>query len=92
MIVTLYDRLGPILDNSWMTLLRTLLGFAIAVVLGVLLGLAIGSSRIVYRGLYPILIGFKSTSEANSASAFDRCSARVGATEGCVWLCPIFCR
>jgi NitT/TauT family transport system permease protein len=59
-VVTLYDRLDPILDNSWVTLLRTLLGFAIAVVLGVLLGLAIGSSRIVYRGLYPILIGFNS--------------------------------
>jgi NitT/TauT family transport system permease protein len=57
---TLVDRLGPILDNSFVTLLRTLAGFVIAVVLGVLLGLAIGSSRIVYRGLYPVLIGFNS--------------------------------
>jgi NitT/TauT family transport system permease protein len=59
-LLTLYDRLGPIIDNSWMTLLRTLLGFVIAVVLGVLLGVAIGSSRLVYRGLYPVLIGFNS--------------------------------
>jgi NitT/TauT family transport system permease protein len=57
---TLIERLGPILDNSLVTLLRTLAGFLIAVVLGVLLGLAIGSSRIVYRGLYPVLIGFNS--------------------------------
>lgn len=57
---TLVERLGPILDNSLVTLLRTLAGFVIAVVLGVLLGLAIGSSRIVYRGLYPVLIGFNS--------------------------------
>jgi NitT/TauT family transport system permease protein len=58
--VSLYNQFGPILDNSWATLLRTLGGFAIAVVLGVLLGIAIGSSRLVYRGLYPVLIGFNS--------------------------------
>lgn len=58
--VSLYKQFGPILDNSWTTLLRTLLGFAIAVILGVLLGVAIGSSRLVYRGLYPVLVGFNS--------------------------------
>lgn len=58
--VSLYERFGPIMDNSWMTLIRTLIGFAIAVVLGVLLGNAIGSWRIVYRGLYPVLVGFNS--------------------------------
>ena len=58
--VSLYNQFGPIIDNSWTTLLRTLLGFAIAVVLGVVLGLAIGSSRLVYRGLYPVLVGFNS--------------------------------
>jgi NitT/TauT family transport system permease protein len=57
---TLVDRVGPILDNSFVTLLRTLAGFFIAVALGVLLGLSIGSSRLVYRGLYPVLIGFNS--------------------------------
>jgi NitT/TauT family transport system permease protein len=58
--VSLYNQFGPILDNAWATLLRTLGGFAIAVALGVLLGVAIGSSRLVYRGLYPVLIGFNS--------------------------------
>jgi NitT/TauT family transport system permease protein len=58
--VSLYNQFGPIIDNSWTTLLRTLFGFAIAVVLGVVLGLAIGSSRLVYRGLYPVLVGFNS--------------------------------
>ena len=48
------------LENSLTTLWRTILGFAIAVALGVLLGVAIGSSRLVYRGLYPVLIGFNS--------------------------------
>src|SRR5580698_2066209 len=56
----LRNQLGPILDNSWATFVRTLIGFAIAVVLGGLLGIAIGSSRLIYRGLYPVLIGFNS--------------------------------
>jgi NitT/TauT family transport system permease protein len=59
-VTALYERFGPIIDNSWTTLLRTLIGFAIAVVLGGLLGVAIGSSRLIYRGLYPVLVGFNS--------------------------------
>jgi NitT/TauT family transport system permease protein len=59
-VIALYERFGPIIDNSWTTLVRTLFGFAIAVVLGALLGIAIGSSRLVYRGLYPVLVGFNS--------------------------------
>jgi NitT/TauT family transport system permease protein len=57
---SLAKQIGPILDNSWATFVRTLIGFAIAVVLGLLLGLTIGSSRLIYRGLYPVLIGFNS--------------------------------
>jgi NitT/TauT family transport system permease protein len=57
---TLIAQFGPIASNSWDTLVRTILGFALAVVLGGLLGIAIGSSRLVYRGLYPVLIGFNS--------------------------------
>jgi NitT/TauT family transport system permease protein len=58
--LSLWKYFGPILENSWATLARTLVGFAIAVVLGVLLGLGIGSFRIIYRGLYPVLVGFNS--------------------------------
>ncbi|MEC5399188.1 ABC transporter permease [Uliginosibacterium sp. H1] len=50
----------PILQNAAFTLLATLCGFAIAVVLGGALGVAIGSSRFIYRGMYPVLIGFNS--------------------------------
>jgi NitT/TauT family transport system permease protein len=57
---SLVDRFQPIVENSLTTLWRTILGFAIAVALGVLLGVAIGSSRLVYRGLYPVLVGFNS--------------------------------
>jgi NitT/TauT family transport system permease protein len=57
---SLQKHVGPIVEHSSVTLLRTLVGFAIAVALGALLGVAIGSFRIVYRGLYPVLIGFNS--------------------------------
>ena len=49
-----------ILDNALWTLLTTALGFGLAMICGVLLGLAIGASRLVYSGLYPVLIGFNS--------------------------------
>ncbi|MGA2567246.1 MAG: ABC transporter permease [Pseudolabrys sp.] len=57
---SLYAQAGPILENSWVTLVRTMVGFALAVALGGVLGIAIGSSRLIYRGLYPVLIGFNS--------------------------------
>jgi NitT/TauT family transport system permease protein len=53
-------QFNPIMENSWNTLVRTVIGFILAVVLGALLGIAIGSSRLIYRGLYPVLIGFNS--------------------------------
>jgi NitT/TauT family transport system permease protein len=51
---------APILENAGFTLLSTLAGFVLAVVLGVALGVGIGSSRLVYRGLYPVLVAFNS--------------------------------
>jgi NitT/TauT family transport system permease protein len=44
--------------NAWCTLWVTMLGFAIAVVFGLFLGLLTGWSRSLYAGLYPILVGF----------------------------------
>jgi NitT/TauT family transport system permease protein len=49
-----------ILDNSWQTFMTTVIGFGIAVVVGLLAGVIIGSSTLVYDGLYPALIGFNS--------------------------------
>lgn len=51
---------GPILRNSLITLWTTLAGFLIAVGFGLLLGLLVGWSRTIYRGLYPVMIGFNS--------------------------------
>jgi NitT/TauT family transport system permease protein len=44
--------------HSWFTLEATLLGFGLAVVFGLLLGLLVGWSRSIYAGLYPLMIGF----------------------------------
>ena len=52
------DFSGPIARNSWITLQTTVIGFAMAVGFGLLLGLLIGWSRTIYAGLYPLMIGF----------------------------------
>src|SRR5471030_272296 len=50
----------PITDHALFTLVNTLSGFGIGIVVGVLLGIFIGSSRLVFAGLYPLLIGINS--------------------------------
>jgi NitT/TauT family transport system permease protein len=50
----------PIIDNAWHTLYATVLGFAIAIVVGLAMGVAIGSSALIYRAVYPVLIAFNS--------------------------------
>lgn len=53
-----YDYWPAIYRNSLITLQATVLGFALAVGFGLLLGLAVGWSRAIYAGIYPLLIGF----------------------------------
>ncbi len=50
----------PILINAEQTLKTTLAGFALANVFGLALGVIVGSSTLVYHGLYPLLIAFNS--------------------------------
>jgi len=54
----LVDYWPAILRNSWITLEATMLGFLLAVVFGLALGLLVGWSRTIYAGLYPLMIGF----------------------------------
>ena len=51
---------GPLLVASWATFWVTMVGFAIAIVVGVLLGFLVGSSRLMYNALYPLMVGFNS--------------------------------
>jgi NitT/TauT family transport system permease protein len=48
----------PIAQNAAQTLMTSVIGFAIAVVFGVVMGAAIGASSLVYAAIYPLLIGF----------------------------------
>lgn len=59
-LVTLWEFRDAIWFNAWFTFWVTLVGFAIAVVFGLALGVFIGASALVYAALYPILIGFNS--------------------------------
>jgi|SRR6185312_6589926 NitT/TauT family transport system permease protein len=50
--------------NGMATLVTTLIGFGIAVVIGMILGIFVGSSRLAYKSLYPILVAFNSVPKA----------------------------
>lgn len=50
----------PILDNASQTAFTTVVGFGIAIVFGLITGILIGSSSLIYNGFYPVLIGFNS--------------------------------
>jgi NitT/TauT family transport system permease protein len=50
----------PILENAWQTFMTTAIGFFFAVIFGLVTGIAIGSSTLVYDGFYPALVGFNS--------------------------------
>jgi len=56
--VAVVEFWGPIYRNSLFTLSTTLIGFAMAVGFGLVLGLVVGWSRSIYAGLYPLMIGF----------------------------------
>ena len=45
-------------ENSLQTLMTTLLGFALAIVFGLVLGVGIGWSKMIYGALYPVMIAF----------------------------------
>lgn len=57
---TLVRQWEPIVEHSLQTLMTTLVGLAMAIGFGVLLGLAVGASRTVYNGLYPLMVAFNS--------------------------------
>lgn len=51
---------GPIIEHATQTLFTTLTGFVIAVVFGLFLGVLVGSSPIIYKAVYPLMVGFNS--------------------------------
>ena len=60
----IYVNRYPLALNGLATLGTTLAGFALAVIIGLLLGVLVGSFRLAYVSLYPIMIGFNSVPKA----------------------------
>ena len=61
---SLVEFTGPIAQAAWKTFWVTLLGFAISIVVGVMLGFLVGSSRMAYAALYPLLVAFNAVPKA----------------------------
>jgi NitT/TauT family transport system permease protein len=55
---------APIMQAAWKTFWVTMLGFGVSIVVGVLLGFLIGSSRLAYTALYPLMVGFNAVPKA----------------------------
>ncbi|MDO9286813.1 MAG: ABC transporter permease [Aquabacterium sp.] len=55
---------GEIAKHAWQTYWVTMVGFGIAIVVGVLLGFLIGSSRLAYAAIYPLMTGFNALPKA----------------------------
>jgi NitT/TauT family transport system permease protein len=57
---SLIQYAGPIAGHAMHTFWSTMAGFALGVVVGLLLGVIVGSSRLMYTALYPLMVGFNS--------------------------------
>jgi NitT/TauT family transport system permease protein len=55
---------GPLLAAAWSTFWVTLVGFGLAILVGVLLGFLVGSSRMAYAAVYPLMVGFNAVPKA----------------------------
>jgi NitT/TauT family transport system permease protein len=55
---------GPIAEAAWKTFWVTMLGFGLSIVVGVLLGFLVGSSRLAYAAIYPLLVAFNAVPKA----------------------------
>ena len=63
-LLSLKQYAGPISGHALQTLWTTMAGFALGVAVGVLLGFIVGSSRLMYTALYPLMVGFNSVPKA----------------------------
>ena len=59
-IASMWEHHAIIVSNSLQTFVTTMLGFGLAVVVGLLLGMLVGASPMVYQGVYPIMVGLNS--------------------------------
>ncbi len=55
---------GIIAGHAWRTYWVTMTGFGISILVGVLLGFAVGSSRLAYAAMYPLMTAFNALPKA----------------------------
>ena len=55
---------GALVEAAWKTFWVTMLGFGISIVVGVMLGFLIGSSRLAYTAVYPLMVAFNAVPKA----------------------------
>jgi NitT/TauT family transport system permease protein len=60
----LWEFRATIAGHAWRTFWVTMVGFAISIVVGTLLGFLIGSSRTAYAAFYPLMTGFNALPKA----------------------------
>ncbi|MCK6424065.1 MAG: ABC transporter permease [Burkholderiaceae bacterium] len=60
----LLEHAAVIGGHAWRTFWVTMAGFALSIVVGVLLGFLIGSSRLAYTAVYPLMTGFNALPKA----------------------------
>ena len=53
-----------LLKSAWQTFWVTMVGFGLSIVVGVMLGFLVGSSRLAYVAFYPIMVGFNAVPKA----------------------------
>jgi NitT/TauT family transport system permease protein len=63
-VQSLVEFAGAIALHAWRTYWVTMAGFGIAIVVGVLLGFLIGSSRLAYAAVYPLMTAFNALPKA----------------------------
>jgi NitT/TauT family transport system permease protein len=54
----------PIAHAAWQTFWVTMVGFGISIVVGVLLGFLVGSARLAYASMFPLLVAFNAVPKA----------------------------
>jgi NitT/TauT family transport system permease protein len=57
---SIHEFFYPLMTAALQTLITTVAGFLLAVLGGIFLGIAVGASRLIYSGVYPLLIAFNS--------------------------------
>jgi NitT/TauT family transport system permease protein len=60
----LVEFTNPIAVAAWQTFWVTMVGFGLSIVVGVLLGFLVGSARIAYSAVFPLLVAFNAVPKA----------------------------